>query len=93
MVLHGLKILDGWNTPKKIIKSVLKRPNFLNTGEIKRSLQAMSRKKNSIPEVKVIFKNDLSFEDQQKRVDKINDIFVDIATRYHVEKFKEKQTK
>ena len=49
----------------------------------------MARKRDPIPEVKIVVSdNPLSFEETQKRVDKINDIFVDIAVRYHVEQWK-----
>jgi len=50
----------------------------------------MTRKKWN-PEIEIIYKNTLSHEEQLKRVDKINDIFVDIATRYHVERIKQKE--
>lgn len=44
-------------------------------------------------EIVMINKQDLSFEESIERIKKINDIFVDIAVNYHVDKIKEKCTK
>ena len=43
-------------------------------------------------EIKIVAsKKELSFEEQLKRVEKINDTFVDIAVKYHTEKIKTKK--
>ena len=39
-------------------------------------------------EVEVVYSDNLSFEEQIERVKKFNDIFVDIAAKYHIEKIK-----
>ena len=44
--------------------------------------------KNDDQKIKVIFKDDLTFEQQIALVEKVNNIFVDIATNYHVNKIK-----
>lgn len=44
-------------------------------------------------EIVMIYKDDLSFEEQLERVKKIREIFVDIAVKYHIDKIKEKGTK
>ena len=44
-------------------------------------------------EIVVVCTGNLSFEEQLERVEKINDIFVDIAVKYHIDKIKEKGTK
>ena len=41
-------------------------------------------------EIVMINKQDLTFEESVERIKKINDIFVDIAVKYHVDKIKEK---
>jgi len=41
-------------------------------------------------EIVIINKQDLTFEESIERINKINDIFVDIAVKYHVDKIKEK---
>lgn len=43
-------------------------------------------------EIVIINKQDLTFEESVERIKKINDIFVDIAVQYHVDKMKEKGT-
>lgn len=38
--------------------------------------------------VNIVYNDNLTFEEQQRKVDKFNEIFVDIAVRYHVEQWK-----
>ena len=53
-------------------------------------MRRMGRKRDPIPEIEVVFKSNLSYEEQAKRIERVNEIFVDIATDYHIKKIKEK---
>lgn len=50
-----------------------------------------SKMKKIEQEIEFVFKNELSFEEQIQRVNKMNNHFVDIATNYHVNKIKSKK--
>jgi hypothetical protein len=49
----------------------------------------VGRKKYELPEVEIVCTGNLSHEEQVKRAEKITDIFIDIAVKYHVDKIKE----
>jgi hypothetical protein len=50
-------------------------------------------KKTDKQEIEIVCKNNLSFEEQLQKIDKITGLFVDIATEYHVKKIKNKGLK
>lgn len=45
----------------------------------------MTNKKNE-QKIEIIYKNNLSEKEQLERIKKVNEIFVDIAANYHIQK-------
>lgn len=45
-------------------------------------------KKIDKQEIEIVCKNNLSFDEQIQKIEKITGLFVDIASHYHIEKIK-----